>query len=108
MHEQHLQKCMFVRVEIFGIESKSKRGCEKGDMHVVIAIESKTIVSSILTFQAKLIAIFFCMDSIRKFRCSIQNWRSSTIVVIIIGAKGVGDSKGEKQLLITNGEGEFD
>jgi hypothetical protein len=39
---------------------------------------------------------------------SIQNWRFSTIVVIIIGAKGIGDSKGEKQLLITNGEGEFD
>jgi hypothetical protein len=30
------------------------------------------------------------------------------IVVIVIGIKGVGDSKGEKQLLITNGKGEFD
>jgi hypothetical protein len=35
MHEQHLQKCMFLRVENFGIESMSKRGFEKGDMHVV-------------------------------------------------------------------------
>ncbi len=35
MHEQHLQKCMFVRVKFFSIESMSKRGFEKGDMHVV-------------------------------------------------------------------------
>ncbi len=44
MHEQHLQKGMFVRVKFFGIESKSKRGFEKGDMHIVITIESTTIV----------------------------------------------------------------
>jgi hypothetical protein len=31
---------------------------------------------------------------------------STTIVVI--GVRGVGDSKGEKQLLILDGEGEFD
>ncbi len=48
MHEQHLQKDMFIRVENFGIESKSKRGFEKGDMHVVITIESTTIISLIL------------------------------------------------------------
>ncbi len=47
-----------MRVEIFGIESKSKRGFEKGDMHVVITIESTTIVSSILAFQLKLDLIF--------------------------------------------------
>jgi hypothetical protein len=29
---------MFVRVENFDIKSKSKRGFEKGDMHVVIRI----------------------------------------------------------------------
>jgi hypothetical protein len=36
MHEQYLQKCMFMKVKIFGIESKSKRRFEKGDMYVVI------------------------------------------------------------------------
>jgi hypothetical protein len=46
MHEQHLLKGMFVRVENFGIKSRSKRGFEKRDMHVVITIESTTIVSS--------------------------------------------------------------
>jgi copper(I)-binding protein len=51
MHEQHLQKNMFVKVENFCIESKSKRRFEKGDMHVIITIESTTIVSLILAFQ---------------------------------------------------------
>jgi hypothetical protein len=30
MHEQHLRKGMFVKVENFDIKSKSKRGFEKG------------------------------------------------------------------------------
>jgi len=50
-----------VRVENFGIESKSKRGFEKGDMHVVITIELTTVVSLILTFQPVLIPTFFHM-----------------------------------------------
>jgi hypothetical protein len=45
MHEQHLQKGMFVKVENFNIESNSKRGFEKGDMHVVIKIELTIIMS---------------------------------------------------------------
>jgi hypothetical protein len=60
-----------VKVENFNIESKSKRGFEKSDMHVVITIELTTIVSSILAFQLKLIPMFFHMDSIRKFIGSI-------------------------------------
>jgi hypothetical protein len=51
VHEQHLQRGMFVMVENFGNESKFKKGFEKRDMHVVIIIESTTIVSSIPTFQ---------------------------------------------------------
>jgi hypothetical protein len=38
-----------MRVQNLGIESKSKRGSRKGDMHVVIIIESTTIVSLIST-----------------------------------------------------------
>ncbi len=83
-------------MEFFCIESKFKRGFEKGDMHVVVTIESTTITSLILTFQPKLAPMFFHMDSIRKFRSLILYWRSTTIVVIIIGVKGVGDNKGEK------------
>jgi hypothetical protein len=82
--------------EFCSIESKSKKGFEKGDMHIVIIIESTTIVSLILPFQLELVPMSFHMDSIRKFKRSIQIWRSTTIVVIIIGVKGVKDSKGEK------------
>jgi hypothetical protein len=60
-----------MRVENFGIESKSKRGFEKNDMHVVITIESTTIVSSIPTFQPELIPMIFHMDSIKEFKSSI-------------------------------------
>jgi hypothetical protein len=102
MHEHHLQKGMF------GIKSKSKRGFKKGDMHVVITIELTTIVSSILAFQLELIPMFFHMDSIKEFKSFIQSWRSPPIVVIIVGVKGIGDYKGEKQLLIVNGKGEFE
>ncbi len=52
--------------------------------------------------------MFFYMDFIREFRSSIQNWRSITIVVIVIGVRRIKDSKGEQRLLIANGEGEFD
>jgi hypothetical protein len=62
-----------VKVEIFGIESKSKKGFEKCDMHIVITIESTTIVSSIPPFQLELVPMFFHMDSIRKFKRSIQS-----------------------------------
>jgi hypothetical protein len=51
IHEQYLQKCMFMKVESFGIESKFKKRFEKGDMHVVIIIEFTTIVSSIIAFK---------------------------------------------------------
>jgi hypothetical protein len=98
---------MFVRVENVGIESKFKRGFEKGDMHVVIIIESTTIVSLIHAFQPKLIPMFFHMDSIKKFKsskklevyyhCCHRHW-----------CKGIGDNKGEKTLLITNKKDEFD
>jgi hypothetical protein len=48
------------------------------------------------------------MDSIRVFKSFIQSWRSTTIIIIVVGVRGIRDSKGEKQLLIVDGEGEFD
>jgi hypothetical protein len=42
-------------------------------MHVVITIESTTIVSLIPTFQHYLIPMLFHMDSIRKFKNFIQS-----------------------------------
>jgi hypothetical protein len=73
MHEQYLQKGMFMKVEIFAIESKSKRGFKKGDMHIVITMNSITIMSSIFSFQRELIPMFFHTDSIKKFRNLIQS-----------------------------------
>ncbi len=99
---------MFMRVNFVSIEPKFKRGFEKGDMHVVITFESTTVVSSIPTFQPKLILMFFHMDSIIKFSSSIQNWRFTTITIININVRGIEDNKGDKQLLIVDGKGEFD
>jgi hypothetical protein len=71
-------------------------------MHVLIMIESITIVSLILVFEPELIPMFFHMDSIRKFKTYIHNCRFITIVVIIIGVKGIEDNKNKKQSLIIN------
>jgi hypothetical protein len=79
-----------MKVEIFGIESKSKRRFEKGDTHVVILVELMTIVSPITAFELELIPMFFHMDSIKEFRSSFQ-----TIVIIIVGVRGKGNNKGE-------------
>ncbi len=73
MHEQYLQKGMFVKVENFGIESKSKRGFEKGDMHVVIIVKSMTIVSSITIFEPKLVPMSFQLDSIKELTSFFQS-----------------------------------
>jgi len=48
------------------------------------------------------------MDSIRKFKSSIQSWKFVAIAIIVINVKGVKDNKGEKQLLIVDGKNEFD
>ncbi len=48
-----------MRVKIFNIESKSKKGFDKGDMHVVVIIELTTIVSSIIVFEVELVPKFF-------------------------------------------------
>jgi hypothetical protein len=46
MHEQPLQKtCLWMSKTL-----ESKRGFKKGDMYVVIIVESTTIMSSILGF----------------------------------------------------------
>ncbi len=97
-----------MKVKIFGIESKSKRGFEKSNMHVVIIIELTTIVSPIIAFEFKLVPIFFHMDSNREIKSSLQSWSLATISFIIVGVKGGRNNKGENQLLIVDGKGEFD
>jgi hypothetical protein len=87
---------MFVKVEYFGIESKSKRGFEKGDMHVVITIELTTIRSPIIVFELELVPMFFHMDSIWEFKSSFQSWSFIIIAIIVVGVRGKGNNKGEK------------
>jgi len=65
-------------------------------MHVVITIESMTVMSPITIFEPKLVPMFFHMDSIRKFISSFQSWSFTIKVVIIVGVRGRGNSKGEK------------
>jgi len=48
IHEHQLQKGMFMRVENFGIESKSKKGFEKGDMHDVSQLSPQPLCHQFL------------------------------------------------------------
>jgi hypothetical protein len=49
---------MFEKVKKIGIESKCNNVLKKGYMHVVIIVESTTIVLLIVGFQPKLVPIF--------------------------------------------------
>jgi len=51
MHENVLQKGLYVRVEIFKIKARSYNGFEKRDMQMYLIVESTTIVSSISPLQ---------------------------------------------------------
>jgi hypothetical protein len=68
MHEDVLQKGLYVKVENFGIEAKSQRGFEKRDMPNILMVESTTILSSITMFKPTLIPLFFHFDSLKEFR----------------------------------------
>ncbi len=72
-------------------------------MHVVIPV-----VSPIITFELELVPMFFHMDSIKEFKKILQIWNFTTTIIIIVDVRGRGNNKGENQLLIINGEGEFD
>ncbi len=53
-----------MKAKNFNNESKFKKGFDKGDMHVNIIVELTMIVSPIITFELKLVFMFFHMDSI--------------------------------------------
>jgi hypothetical protein len=79
--------------------SKSKRGFEKIDMHVVITIELMTIISPIITFKFELFRFpcFFTWIPLSNFLKIFKlSWSSTTIVVIIVGVRGGGNNKSEK------------
>lgn len=94
-------------VDFFGIKSKSKQGFDKCDMQIVTIVESTTIVLSIFSFQLELVPLFFQIDSIKKFKNYIQNWKfqNDSITIVVINVKVIQDNKGEKKLMFGNGEG---
>jgi hypothetical protein len=93
----------------FGIEARSQRGFEKGDMLIILIMESTTIVFSIITFELVLIPMFFHFDSLKKirYRSSQSKFFTTIIVVIVTTIRGVKSSH-ERQLMIVDGEGQFD
>ncbi len=73
-----------MKVKNFGIESKSKRGFEKGDMHVVIIVKSMTIVSPITIFEPELVPMFYQLVSIREFKFFFQSRSFVTLIVMVV------------------------
>jgi hypothetical protein len=59
---------MYVGMDHFGVKSKSKRGFEKGGMHIVITIELTTVMSSISSFHLELVSMFFHTNLIGEFK----------------------------------------
>jgi hypothetical protein len=59
MHEQYLQKDIFLKVENFVIELKFKSWFENCNMHIIITIQSMIIMPSIILFEPKLVPMFF-------------------------------------------------
>jgi hypothetical protein len=68
MHENVFQKRLYVKVENFGIEVRSKKGFEKGDMPIILMVESTIIASYITTFELALIPMFFHFDFLKEFK----------------------------------------
>jgi len=62
MHENVLQKGLYIKVENFGIEVRSQRGFEKREIPIILVVESTTILSlqhlNLFWFQCFSILIF--------------------------------------------------
>jgi hypothetical protein len=76
-------------------------------MPILIIVESTIIVSTIPTFQLELIPLFFHIDSLQEFRDRFK-FSNATNTIIVTEVKGGGENSHEKQLMVANGEGEFD
>lgn len=68
---------------------------EKYDMHIVLVVQLAIVLSPSSSFELE-------------FKGSSQTWAHATFLVIIIVVRCSIGSNGEKQLLIADGEGEFD
>jgi hypothetical protein len=68
MDENVLQKRLYVKVENFGIDIRFQKGFEKGDIPIILMVESNTIVSSITTFEHVLTPMFFHPYFLKEFK----------------------------------------
>jgi hypothetical protein len=59
MHENVLQKTLYVKFKNSGIEARFHRGFEKKDMPTILLVESTIILLSITTLELALILMFF-------------------------------------------------
>jgi hypothetical protein len=74
-HEEKLHVRFFVQIENLGISNKSEKSFEKGDMLVVLKVQSTTSVIVIEDSGNECISKFFHSDSISKFENSPMNNR---------------------------------
>jgi hypothetical protein len=110
-HQACLQKGLYVRVENFGLEERTQKNFQKGDMPVIIVVGTTTIISAIPPFQPDLEPIFFHTESIQEFRSKWFNkYACTSLAVIVVGVRGetkvqVGDKPRdpEKQLMVADG-----
>jgi hypothetical protein len=88
-HEGKLHVGSSVRIENFGVSNKSEKSYEKGDMPVVLKVQSTTSVLGIEGSNTEFFPKFFHTDSISEFRKrSHEQWAMTTIVVCVIGIRG--------------------
>jgi hypothetical protein len=85
----------------------SQKSYEKGDMLVVLKVQSTISVLGIEGSNTEFIPKFFHTDSIAEFRKrSHEQWTMATIVVCIIGIRGAYGRF--NQLIIVDGDNDND
>jgi hypothetical protein len=106
-HEGKLHVGSYVRIENFGVSNKSEKSYEKGDMPVVLKVQSTTSVLGIEGSNIEFFPKFFHTDSISEFRKrSHERWAMATIAVCIIGIRGAYGRF--HQLIIVDGYNDSD
>jgi hypothetical protein len=106
-HEGKLHVGSYVRIENFGVSNKSEKSYEKGDMPVVLKVQSTTSVLGIEGSNTEFIPKFFHTDSIAEFRKrSHEQWAMATIAVCVIGIRGAYGRF--NQLIIADGDNDND
>ena len=93
-HEACLHKRLFVRVENFGLQSKSINGYQQGDMPMVIVIGDTMLVSNILPFHLEVLPMFFFNSFVAEFKTNAYDkWANDTLSMIVVEILGERSTK---------------